>query len=393
MMYDDGRPPQLRYDFRPESYTDFADPWGAVLQGIRGERERLVIRTRLEAELSRPGGADRSPVFSEMEPEVGPDGLPWCLRTSDWPRGGDRLPDFLPGEVEIARIVLSGLTLAPISIRARRRANRYHYRAVDDDGHRYELPQETSVRTLTTRRMVDFIECVGDQLRSGERPFFHELWDEEYVWCCETGRSSPGPWGRVASEIYPSIAPWYAHRRERWMAIAETGRDPDEAEVLLELPEGGRILELWDSCWEECADGSRRDLPWGIAEALREEADWVVLHGCYPPAIAADWYASVCRWRGLYFVLVEGWEPEAHRHAFDNPSDAIITLATASLLRPSRWSELHIDSEFLEEVVPLLRPGGGEPEEWDFKLNDEPWHFEHLRAVPGRVKQPWEVDG
>jgi hypothetical protein len=73
--------------------------------------------------------------------------------------GGEYLPDCLPGEVEIARIVLASVTQDVVSIRARRRGRdrRIHYRIQDEYGSDFQFSPRSSRRPLTQEELIGLI--------------------------------------------------------------------------------------------------------------------------------------------------------------------------------------------------------------------------------------------
>ena len=75
---------------------------------------------------------------------------------------GEYLPDYLPGEVEIARIVLESVTQDVVSIRARRRGSvrRIVYRVVDQFGSEFDFSPRSSRRPLSHGRLARLIDTL-----------------------------------------------------------------------------------------------------------------------------------------------------------------------------------------------------------------------------------------
>jgi len=75
---------------------------------------------------------------------------------------GEYLPDYLPGEVEIARIVLESVTQDVVSIRARRRGSerRIVYRVVDEFGSEFDFSPRSSRRPLSHGRLARLIDTL-----------------------------------------------------------------------------------------------------------------------------------------------------------------------------------------------------------------------------------------
>jgi hypothetical protein len=107
------RSPGIRYSFRPRSYWVEADPLAAVLRNVTGENRRQMITDYWKAgQLDQLAPAllqdEAGPVVSRRLGRIHPSFL-----------GGEFLPPYLPGEVEIARICLQSTTTDVISLRAR----------------------------------------------------------------------------------------------------------------------------------------------------------------------------------------------------------------------------------------------------------------------------------
>ena len=102
--------------------------------------------------------------------------LAYAKRTGDWSnvkdpaiafaeRGGDFLPEFMPGEVEIARLALESTTWDVISIRARPSSRGILYRVVDEYESTIPFHPKSSRRPLSFGRLIQAIdgltECRG----------------------------------------------------------------------------------------------------------------------------------------------------------------------------------------------------------------------------------------
>ena len=128
---------------RPLSYTDFADPTALILTGIQGQLRRSAARTDLGLVYDRTNSGGYLDWFAESKEWLlgTGDGDVWELSSKlfNW-RVGESLPGPLPGEIEIARVVISEWMHGDIesgerrkiealqnvfSIRARWRSGRY----------------------------------------------------------------------------------------------------------------------------------------------------------------------------------------------------------------------------------------------------------------------------
>src|SRR6476620_2590520 len=113
-----GRNMRLNLNFRPQSYWDHPDPVSAIPSNIKGQNRRqmiaAVITGRAPAHVGEiPSGFLEARLDDSTRAELGVTHPSWM--------GGEYPPDYLPGEVEIARIVLDSVSQDVISFRARRR--------------------------------------------------------------------------------------------------------------------------------------------------------------------------------------------------------------------------------------------------------------------------------
>lgn len=76
--------------------------------------------------------------------------------------GGEYLPAFLKGEVEIARICLESTTADVIALRARKLKDGFiHYRVVDEYGTEYKCSPAYSLLPLTAGELLQTLEVSG----------------------------------------------------------------------------------------------------------------------------------------------------------------------------------------------------------------------------------------
>ena len=116
----------IDYSYRPESYLIVSDPLEVIALNVKGTRRRQMIRDYWDA-----GAID------DLEQGL----LVDCLTEEDRASlgkihpsfmGGEYLPDYAEGEVEIARIELDSTTADVISIRAKKDGDRIAYSIVDE---------------------------------------------------------------------------------------------------------------------------------------------------------------------------------------------------------------------------------------------------------------------
>jgi hypothetical protein len=135
--------------------------------------------------------------------------------------GGEYLPDFLDGEVEIARVTLASTTMDVTSIRARIVDGGYEYRVVDE----YEEERETefdvqpksSDEPLTLGQVIDIIDT--SELVSGPRDMnFQGGATAEEIFNFAT----------VTSVYYPDLETYFDTADEKW--LEEKQREEEEEE-------------------------------------------------------------------------------------------------------------------------------------------------------------------
>ena len=147
---------------RPADYWDMPDPIVATLVNIKGQRRRETVYQMLTA-----GQPDYGEYWNEAlrQPSLClVDRRRMAAMHGTW-IGGEDLPDYLQGELEIARLVLATVTLDVISIRARReyrgtfrpRAT-WRYRMMDEYGGEYAITPGSSVEPLTQAALIALID-------------------------------------------------------------------------------------------------------------------------------------------------------------------------------------------------------------------------------------------
>jgi len=90
----------IRYGFRPKSYWAETDPLSAILRNVTGENRRQMITDYWSS------GRIEELDISLLHDEVDDDTRTNLGRIHPSFMGGEFLPPYLPGEVEIARIKL-----------------------------------------------------------------------------------------------------------------------------------------------------------------------------------------------------------------------------------------------------------------------------------------------
>jgi hypothetical protein len=198
--------PLIDFDFAPTDYRDVPSPAAALMLNVKGDLRRRLLRDILSGKAG-PGldpalWADTS---SELATGILGRVHPQWL-------GGEFLPDYLAGEVEIARVTLDNVTRDVVSVRARHRSGRYRYRVVDEYRALWRYRPHSSVRPLALWRLIQLIDTA--HLAHARWP---DLTDE--LRDAHGGeRQEAARFVEVTSDLYPDLERHYAARAAQWLA-------------------------------------------------------------------------------------------------------------------------------------------------------------------------------
>lgn len=207
-------------DFRPASYWDATDPTAAITQNIKGQVRRELVRDFISGNASE--------ILGELDDELLQDEVSDETRQflgsmhPAW-MGGEYLPGYPRGEVEIARIALRSVMGDVMSIRARRtRAGTILVRMVDEYESEYSSVHARAKRPLTLGQLIEFIDNVT---RVGEEqptlPFVES--------CIEYGAEGDIGFASLESDLYPELGFYYESKLVAWDK-SKRGDDEDELE-------------------------------------------------------------------------------------------------------------------------------------------------------------------
>ncbi|TVP78240.1 MAG: hypothetical protein EA352_02350 [Gemmatimonadales bacterium] len=197
-------------DLRPRTYGDFEDPVALALNGISGQRRREMIRDMLTAQGEERKRLEEAlgPIHPDLLEEQASESFQSTMTGTAGPTwmGGEYLPPLLPGEVEIARIVLQSATMDVSVVRARWHEGRYHYRMVDEYDTHFQVSPKVSDEPLTLGELIDLLEGAGAVVP----------WWEAQTRAGRT-REEAIDFASVESELYPGLGPWYEARALEWV--------------------------------------------------------------------------------------------------------------------------------------------------------------------------------
>jgi hypothetical protein len=210
--------PDIDYSHQPGNYWDDGNLLGAILRNIKGTKRRQMI-----ADYWNDGRLD------ELNDELLKDTIDAGLRERLGKihpafMGGEYLPDYRPGEVEIARIELESTTGDVISIRARRVSRGIRYRVVDEYDTNFVLPRKTSRQPLTLAGLIALIDGTSiDGINTGLATVYNEQGGDNFA-----SRKSYRHFTRVGSDIYPQLGRHYEHLYDEWVELGSKALDETE---------------------------------------------------------------------------------------------------------------------------------------------------------------------
>jgi hypothetical protein len=145
--------PNIDYNFRPTSYWDEKTVEQAILKNIKGEFRRKAIREALNNEKIEgiPEEFLEETLSKNIREATG--------RIHPHLMGGEYLPNYEAGEIEIARISLESTTNDIISLRAQRtKEGDIHYKIVDEYNSDFSLSCKASKNPLTLLELATLLE-------------------------------------------------------------------------------------------------------------------------------------------------------------------------------------------------------------------------------------------
>jgi len=226
--------------FRPDYWAPPSDPITAITRNVKGQLRRHMI-----ADIVSGRAADRAPnetarqLLSEVHTDLLSDELedPNMLGPlHPWWMGGEYLPPYLPGEIEIARIVLQSTTMDVSSVRARPADGQIQYRVVDeypDIGPFVLLEPTVSERPLTFGEIVTLI----DSIKPNPNAFGH-VTGQNYVEFIRDRNAGDGcnldrmaRFVTVVSSFYPQLEALFRRRAQEWLVRkrAERAEEGEQA--------------------------------------------------------------------------------------------------------------------------------------------------------------------
>ena len=196
----------IDYSFRPVSYWRAEDLYHLVTNIKGAERKKMALWLIEEGRLEEAAGfiladslpdADRARA-GEIHPAL---------------MGGEYLPDYQAGEVEIARVTMASTTQDVISIRAHPLPRGVGFRVVDEYDSTATIKPRIANRPLSLRQLVRLIDTgQRDKMGAIGLGILQTNFD-----CSELPAESLAEFMEFSSEFYPDLSRHYWFATQRWV--------------------------------------------------------------------------------------------------------------------------------------------------------------------------------
>ena len=209
----DIQPVEMDFDFgyRPDYWAP-ASPLAVIIGNIVG----VVRRRAIELSLRHGEAASLALLPEDREDFLSEERRIHLASLHSLFTGGEYLPPYLPGEIEIGRFVLNTTQLDVIAFRVRREEGELHYRVVDERGQEnFSSPALSSDLPLTFGELVEFLDSVE----------LHGDWKatafvEKVLEFNIKGGAKPdilGGFITPESYHYPELGPYFIARIQDWI--------------------------------------------------------------------------------------------------------------------------------------------------------------------------------
>jgi hypothetical protein len=197
----------IDYNFRPQSYWDISDPLEAILKNVKGTNRRQMIRDYWET------GRIEELFDTHLLDELGKEERSRLGQIHPSFMGGEYLPDYAEGEVEIARIELESTTADVISIRVKKEGERIAYLIVDEYETEFNILPTHSDKPLTLSELVRLIDGAMEEGSLGlyYTQMNYEGGERSIEWLDQMRHFT-----RVESVLYPQLNLHYEKLLDIW---------------------------------------------------------------------------------------------------------------------------------------------------------------------------------
>ena len=205
-----------RFDYRPTTYWDIP---AVLLANIKGERRRqLIKRLAATGDLAELGTRWVVETLTEDEQNALAMIHPSFM-------GGEFLPDYPSGEVEIARVCLESLLADVISIRARRDGTQIRYRIVDEYKNDFEFAPTVTDTPLSLAELIHLMDTASNPFTDSVG-LTNSFRDDNL----EPGIDAETlvDFVRVSSLFYPQLEEYYRAEAKEWLAAVQSRHSPND---------------------------------------------------------------------------------------------------------------------------------------------------------------------
>lgn len=215
--------------FRPD-YWQPSDPISLIIANVKGQARRQQILDVLERrhELVPAGTPLPENLFRDALSEK--ERIAWGA-INPVMMGGEYLPDYSRGEMEIARLVLNTMTIDVVSIRARRsKDRRIHFRVVDEHETAFTLRPQSSKTPLTLGQMISLLDSIESAQERRGQPWMDRIRQIKYT----ANPERVAHFVTVESVFYPQLGAYYHWPNEQWLSkelAAIAARDGGDQET------------------------------------------------------------------------------------------------------------------------------------------------------------------
>jgi|TARA_B100002003_G_scaffold63729_1_gene59057 hypothetical protein len=200
----------IKYSFRPKSYWDEDNVLQALLRDVKGAERRKMIK----AYYDQGNFQYLDETFTKTS--LSDDERKRLGAVHPMFMGGEYLPDYNPGETEIARVTLKSTTQDVISIRAKKEDGLLHYSLADEyDEHESYLWPNSSKKPFTLKELIEFLDNSTQEIGyQGGLSLSYNNYNAEGG----LDRESLEEFTTISSEIYPQLEEHYQHVFRDWVA-------------------------------------------------------------------------------------------------------------------------------------------------------------------------------
>jgi len=268
--------PELsKYDmgYRPQTYWIYEIPYKRAKATVKGNIRRVIAEKALRGDpigFSDPYAVDQSLPNEEREARG---------RLHPMFMGGEYLPDYEKGEVEVARICYNSVLGDVVSIRARQNGGQIFYNVVNEYGDPYIIGIKCSEKPLTFEEIIRLIDTSNHYAE--ESPCGLVMSEVNYIYNSSNIGFAASFISSVESAFYSELGSWYEEVIDEWYKEKEELLRLEEEKEKEKAEEEERQAQLKkqrdDELIETSPQMSPRDFLPSVAIEALSRVDFVLL--------------------------------------------------------------------------------------------------------------------